>query len=187
MTPLFALWLPILLSAVIVFVVSSVIHMALPWHKSDYPKMPNEEKVMDLLRPLAIPPGDYMVPRPSSREEMRSPAFLEKFNRGPVLMMTVMPSGSMAMGRNLAMWFGYAVVVGIFAAYVAGRALGPGTAYLQVFRFVGATAFIGYTLALWQMSIWYRRAWSTTIKATVDGLIYALLTAGTFGWLWPHS
>jgi len=187
MTPLLALWLPILLSAVIVFVVSSVIHMALPWHKSDYPKMPNEEKVMDLLRPLAIPPGDYMVPRPSSREEMRSPTFLEKFKRGPVLMITVMPSGSMAMGRNLAMWFAYAVVVGIFAAYVAGRALAPGTAYLQVFRFVGATAFIGYTLALWQMSIWYRRAWSTTIKATVDGLIYGLLTAGTFGWLWPGS
>jgi hypothetical protein len=187
MTPLLALWLPILLSAVIVFVVSSVIHMALPWHKSDYPKMPNEEKVMDLLRPLAIPPGDYMLPRPSSREEMRSPAFLERFKRGPVLMITVMPSGSMAMGRNLAMWFGYAVVVDIFAAYVAGRALGPGTAYLQVFRFVGATAFIGYTLALWQMSIWYRRAWSTTIKATVDGLIYGLLTAGTFGWLWPGS
>jgi len=102
-------------------------------------------------------------------------------------MITVMPRGSMAMGRNLAMWFAYAVVVGIFAAYAAGRALAPGTAYLQVFRFVGATAFIGYTLALWQMSIWYRRAWSTTIKATVDGLIYGLLTAGTFGWLWPGS
>ena len=58
--------------------------------------------------------------------------------------------------------------------------------YLRVFRFAGATAFIGYAVALWQMSIWYRRAWSTTIKATVDGLIYALLTAGTFGWLWPR-
>jgi len=31
MTGLHSLWLPILLSAVIVFVVSSVIHMALPW------------------------------------------------------------------------------------------------------------------------------------------------------------
>jgi hypothetical protein len=57
---------------------------------------------------------------------------------------------------------------------------------LRVFRFVGVTAFIGYTVALRQMSIWYRRAWSTTLKATVDGLIYALLTAGTFGWLWPR-
>jgi len=186
MTGLAALWVPILLSAVIVFVVSSLIHMASPWHKSDYPKLPNEDRVMDVLRPLAIPPGDYMMPRPSSRQEMRSPQFAEKFKKGPVMMFTVMPGGSMAMGKNLAMWFLYAVVVGIFAAYVAGRALPPGAEYLHVFRFAGVTAFIGYALALWQMSIWYRRAWLTTVKATVDGLIYALLTAGTFGWLWPR-
>jgi hypothetical protein len=186
MTGLSALWLPILLSAVIVFVASSVIHMASPWHKSDYPKMPNEDRVMDALRPLAIPPGDYFFPRPSSRDEMRSPAFAEKMKRGPVVLLTVMPNGLMSMGRNLALWFLYAVVVNVFAGYIAGRALPPGTAYPHVFRFVGATAFIGYALALWQMSIWYRRAWTTTIKGTVDGLIYALLTAGTFGWLWPR-
>jgi len=185
MTGLAALWVPILLSAVIVFVVSSLIHMASPWHKSDYPKLPNEDRVMDVLRPLAIPPGDYMMPRPSSRQEMRAPQFAEKFKKGPVMMFTVWPGGSMSMGRQLVQWFLYAVIVGIFAAYVAGRALPPGAEYLHVFRFAGVTAFIGYALALWQMSIWYRRAWLTTIKATVDGLIYALLTAGTFGWLWP--
>jgi hypothetical protein len=187
MTGLLALWLPILLSAVIVFLVSSVIHMASPWHKSDYPKMPNEDKVRDALRPLAIPPGDYMVPRPSSTEEMRSPAFLEKVKQGPVMVVTVMPNAPVAMGRNLTLWFLYSAVVGVFAAYVAGRALPPGAPYLHVFRFVGATAFVGYAVALWQMSIWYQRAWSTTFKATVDGLIYALLTAGTFGWLWPAA
>ena len=186
MTGLSALWLPILLSAVIVFVVSSVIHMASPWHKGDYPKMPNEDKVLDALRPLAIPPGDYMIPRPSSREEMRSPEFAEKMKRGPVMVVTVMPNGPVSMGTNLALWFLYSAVVGLFAAYVAGRALPAGASYLRVFRFAGVTAFTGYSVALWQMSIWYRRAWSTTIKATVDGLIYALLTAGTFGWLWPR-
>jgi hypothetical protein len=186
MTALHLLWLPILLSSVIVFVVSSIIHMALPWHKSDYPKVPNEDRVMDALRPLAIPPGDYMIPRPSSREDMRSPEFAEKMRKGPVMMLTVMPNGPMSMGKNLALWFLYSVVVGLLAAYVAGRALPVGAAYLHVFRFVGVTAFVGYSLALWQMSIWYRRAWSATIKATVDGLIYALLTAGTFGWLWPR-
>lgn len=186
MTGLDSLWLPILLSAVIVFVVSSIIHMALPWHKGDYPRIPNEDKMMDALRPLAIPPGDYMVPRPAQRAEMRSPEFQEKMKKGPVMVLTVMPNGPTAMGRNLTLWFIYSAVVSFFAAYVAGRALPPGAPYLHVFRFVGATAFIGYSLALWQMSIWYRRAWSTTIKATVDGLIYASLTAGTFGWLWPR-
>jgi len=186
MTELYSLWLPILLSSVIVFIVSSVIHMALPWHKNDYPKVPNEDKVMDALRPFAIPPGDYMIPRPSSRQEMSSPEFAEKMKKGPVMILTVWSNGPAPMGKNLVLWFLYAAVVGLFAAYVAGRALPVGADYLQVFRFIGATAFMGYAVALWQMSIWYRRAWSTTIKATVDGLIYAFLTAGTFGWLWPR-
>ncbi len=185
MTGLLALWLPILLSSVIVFIVSSLIQMVAPWHKK-FPKMPNEDKVMDALRPLAIPPGDYMIPCPSNREEMRSPEYDEKMKRGPVVMLTVWPNGPMAMGPILALWFLYVAVVGLFAAYVAGRALPVGSAYLHVFRFVGTTAFVGYSVALWQMSIWYHRAWSTTIKMTVDGLIYALLTAGTFGWLWPR-
>jgi hypothetical protein len=186
MTPLSLLWLPILVSAVLVFVASSVIHMASPWHKSDFPRLANEDQLMDALRPLAIPPGDYFVPRPASREDMRSPSFVEKVRRGPVAVMTVMPSGEMTMGRNLALWFAYCVVVNLFSAYITSRALAPGSDYLSVFRFGGATAFMGYSLALWQLSIWYRRSWLTTVKATVDGLIYALLAAGTFGWLWPR-
>jgi len=186
MTGLNALWLPILLSSVIVFVVSSILHMVLSWHKDEYPRVPNEDRLMEALRPLAIPPGDYMVPRASSMKEMQAPEFTEKLKKGPVMVLTVMPPGPVTMGKNLLLWFIYSAVVGILAAYVAGRALPAGASYLQVFRFAGVTAFIGYSVALWQMSIWYRRAWATTIKATVDGLIYALLTAGTFGWLWPR-
>ena len=90
------------------------------------------------------------------------------------------------MAGTFVQWFLYLVVVGIFSAYVAGRALHPGEEYLHVFRFAGTTAFLCYTVALWQMSIWYRKPWITTIKSTIDGLIYALLTAGVFGWLWPQ-
>jgi hypothetical protein len=186
MVPLAALWLPILLSAVIVFVASSLIHMVLPWHKSDYARVPDEPALRAALRPLAIPPGDYMVPRPMAAAELRSPEFLARVNEGPNLVVTVLPNAPFSMGRNLGLWFVYLVVVALFAGYVAGRALPPGTKYLQVFRFVGTTAFLGLTVALWQMSIWYRRSWTTTIKATVDGLLYALLMAGTFGWLWPR-
>ncbi|HEV8148572.1 MAG TPA: hypothetical protein VGP61_00155, partial [Gemmatimonadales bacterium] len=173
-TSLVALWLPILLSAVSVFVVSSIIHMLLPWHKSDYPAVPNEDKAREAIRALGIPPGDYMIPRPVTREDMRSAAFMEKVKQGPNLILTVLPSGPWSMGRNLTLWFVYAVVVGIFAGYLTSRALPPGAEYVEVFRFAGCTAFVGYVLALWQMSIWYQRAWSTTIKATFDGLIYAL-------------
>ena len=186
MTALSALLVPIVLSAVIVFVASSIIHMALPWHRSDYPKVPDEQRVRDALRPLAIPPGDYMIPRASSMQDMKSPEFVAKMNEGPVMVVTVLPNGPWTMGKNLAQWFVYSIVVGVFAAYVAGTALPPGAPYPRVFQLVGVTAFIGYALALWQLSIWYRRDWMTTIKSNVDGLIYGLLTAGTFGWLWPH-
>ena len=186
MTGLSALWLPILVSAVFVFIVSSIIHMVSPWHKSDYPKIPHEDQVMDALRPLAIPPGDYMVPRCNNMTEMKSPEFLAKLQAGPVLIVTVMKNGMMSMGRNLALWFLYSVAISGMAAYVAGRALPPGSAYLPIFRFIGAVAFAGYAMALWQMSIWYQRSWNITAKSTVDGVIYALVTAGAFGWLWPR-
>jgi hypothetical protein len=186
MVTLQALWLPILLSAVIVFVVSSIIHMLLPWHKNDYPKVPEEDKLMDALRPLAVPPGDYMIPRASSMQDMRSPEFAAKLQKGPVLILTMMPNGPFTMGKSLVSWFLYSLVIGIFAAYVASRALPAGAEYLRVFQLTGVTAFIAYSVALWQMSIWYRRAWRITLKTTADGLIYALLTAGTFGWLWPR-
>lgn len=179
------LWLPILLSAVFVFLVSSVIHMALPWHKGDYSKVPNEDKVMDALRPFAIPPGDYMMPRASSMKDMGSPEFTEKMKKGPVMIFTVVPNGPATMGKSLTLWFLYSVLVGFFAAYLTGRTLSAGADYLEVFRYIGTTAFLGYSLALLQTSIWYRRAWSTTIKSMIDGLIYALVTAGVFGWLWP--
>ena len=185
MTGLAALWVPILLSAVLVFIASSLIHMASPWHKSDYPRMPNEDAVTDALRPLAIPPGDYMVPRPASMKEMRSPEFLERLNRGPVMVVTVLPNGPGSMGRNLGLWFVYLLVVSFFSAHIAGHSLPPGASPHNVFTMTALIAFIGYSLALWQMSIWYRRAWSTTIKATIDGLIYALITGGMFLWCWP--
>ena len=185
MTSVISLWLPILLSAVAVFLVSSVIHMLSPWHKSDYPRVPNEDAFRSAVGPMAIPPGDYMVPRPESREDMRSPAFAEKMRAGPRVIMTVLPGGDFSMTKNLVQWFLYLILVSVFAAGIAGSALPPGATNGAVFHFTALTAFAGYVLSLWQMSIWYSRSWSTTVKATFDGLIYALVTAAIFVWLWP--
>jgi hypothetical protein len=118
--------------------------------------------------------------------EMRSPEFKEKMNKGPVMMVTFMPNGQMNMGKSLGCWFLYLVAVSFCAGYVAFHTLVFGATYHSVFRIVGVTAFLGYSAALWQMSIWYRRSLCTTIKATIDGALYAALTAGTFGWLWPR-
>ncbi len=185
MVSLMSLWLPILLSAVLVFVVSSLIHMLLKYHNTDFGKVPNEDQVMDALRPFGIAPGDYVIPYAGSTDAMKTPEFIEKVTKGPVAFVTVLENGPFAMGKSLVQWFVYCIVVGIFAAYIAGHALGPAADYLPVFRYVGAVAFTGYALALLQNSIWYKRNWAATLKSVFDGLVYALLTAGMFGWLWP--
>jgi hypothetical protein len=186
MVPLTSLLLPILLSAVIVFVASSLIHMVLGYHAGDYAKVPAEADVMDALRKFNIPPGDYLMPRPESMSAMNSPEFIEKRTKGPVALFTIFPPGPPSMAQPLAQWFLFSVGVSIVAAYIAGRALGPGADYLSVFRFAGTTAFASYSLGYWPQSIWYKRKWSTTLKITFDGLVYGLLTGGMFGWLWPR-
>ncbi|HEY3383170.1 MAG TPA: hypothetical protein VGK32_15470 [Vicinamibacterales bacterium] len=186
MVPVLSLWMPILLSAVVVFVASSLVHMVLGYHANDWRRLPKEDEVRDALGRLSLPPGDYATPLAGSMADMKSPAFVEKMKKGPVIFMTVVPSGPPSMASSLTLWFVYSVVVGIFAAYITGRALQPGAHYLQVFRFAGCTAFMGYSLALLQNSIWYKRNWGATLKSMMDGLLYGLLTAGCFGWLWPR-
>jgi hypothetical protein len=185
MIPIVALWVPILLAAVIVFVVSSVIHTVLSYHRSDFRSMPAEADVMAALRPFAIPPGDYMVPRPATPADMKSAEYKARLDAGPVFMCTVYPNGPFAMGASLVQWFLYSIVVGVVVAYVTGDTLAPGTPYLEVFCPAAAVGFAGYSLALLQGSIWYRRDWVTTLKSVFDGLLYALLTAGVFAWRWP--
>jgi hypothetical protein len=183
MVPVMSLWLPILLSAVLVFVVSSIIHMMLGYHNSDVATVPGEDQVRAALRPL--PPGDYVIPHAGSMAGMKSPEFVKKMAEGPVVIMTVRPAGQMSMNQSLVLWFLYSILVSVFAAYIASRALQPGATYLDVFRFAGTTAFAGYGLALLQGSIWWGKKWSATIKSVFDALVYALLTAGVFGWRWP--
>jgi hypothetical protein len=118
-------------------------------------------------------------------KEMKEPAFTEKLKQGPVAVMTVLPTGPVNMGKSLGQWFVYCVLIALFAGYVASRTLAPGAPYLSVFRIVGTVAFIGFAGGLWQDSIWWNRKWSTTLKSTIDALVYGTLIAGTFGWLWP--
>jgi hypothetical protein len=186
MTVLVQLWIPVLLASVIVFVASAVIHMLTPWHAGDYRKMPDQDKARAAIAPLRIPPGDYALPRPGSTKAMNSPEFLAQLREGPRMVATFLPNGSTSMGRMLALWFLYIVVIGCCSGYIARSALGTGAAYRPVFHIAGAAAFLGYSGALSQMSIWHGRSWITTVKSILDGLLYALLTAGTFGWLWPR-
>jgi hypothetical protein len=185
MTLVFALWLPILLSAVIVFIASSILHMLLPYHKGDYRRVQDEDKLLPALRSAGLSRGHYVFPY-CTPKEMKSPAMVEKYTQGPVGMITVFPSGPPALPKFLGMWFVYCLLISFFVAYLAAHTIAPGAYYLKVFRIVGTAAFLAYGFGTVSNAIWKGQTLSFTIKEVVDGLIYALLTAGTFGWLWPH-
>lgn len=187
MVPLLALWLPILVAAVLVFIASSIIHMMLGYHAADHRKVPTEDAFMDAARAFNLPPGDYAVPCPTSARAARDPEFIARMKKGPVMFMTVRPAGDMRMGGRLVFWFVFCAVVGLFAAYLASRMLPAGAPYLDVFQVSGTVAFVGYGLALWEYAIWYNRSVATTLRSTLDALIYGLLTGGAFGWLWPQA
>ena len=185
MVPLASLWLPVLLSAVIVFIASSIIHMVLPYHRSDYKQLPEEDRLLAALRTVDLKPGLYTFPY-CTPKDMKSPAMGEKRKLGPVGMLTVYPKGAMNMGKFLGMWFVYCLIVSIFVAYLAAHTIGPYASYRHVFRAAGVAAFLAYGVGRLVDGIWGGQPWSNVAKHVFDGLIYGLLTAGTFGWLWPR-
>lgn len=185
MVAITTLWLPIVLAALAVFFVSAAMHTLLGYHWNDFRAVPNQNAALEYLRGLNMPAGGYALPKPDNMQQMRTPEFKALLERGSMILMTVSP-GRMSIGKNLLQWFVYLVAVGFCCAYIAGRELHPGTDYLSVFRLVGFTAFMGYSLALPQESIWYRRSWRLTVVTMLEGLVYAGLTGGMFGWLWPR-
>lgn len=185
MVSLTALWIPILLSAVIVFFASSVMHMMLKYHQSDYRQLPDEDKITATLRAASLTPGLYIFPH-CDHKNMKSPAVVEKFKQGPVGFITLRPNGPPVMSTFLGLWFGFCLIIGIFVAYLTGHTVAPGADYLQVFRVAGTAGFLAYGLGNISNGIWKGQPWGMTIKEVIDGLIYGLLTAGTFGWLWPR-
>ncbi|HEV2491116.1 MAG TPA: hypothetical protein VGT03_15025 [Candidatus Acidoferrales bacterium] len=185
MVPLTQLWLPILLSAVIVFVASSIMHMLLPYHKSDYRQLPDEDKLLATLGAAGLKRGMYHFPF-CSHKDLKSPAMQEKFKQGPIGHITIFPTGPVAMPKFLGMWFVYSLIIGFFVAYVTGRTVASGAEYLAVFRVAGTVGFMAYGLGHISNGIWKGQPWGMTIKEVFDGLVYGLLTAGTFGWLWPR-
>jgi hypothetical protein len=187
MVSLLSLWPPIVLSALIIFLASWLLHMVLRYHRYDVRGLQQEDAVLEVLRAAQIEPGDYMAPHVTSPAQMHEPQFVERRRRGPVVLLTLSAGGEPAMGKPLAQWFVYLLIVALLSGYVASRTLAVGAPYLSVFRVVGTVAFMGLALGQPHQSIWWQRQWSTTIRYMIDGLIYALLAAGVFGWLWPRT
>ena len=183
-----SLWLPIIAAAISVFIASSLVHMVLPYHRSDVKKLPvdKEDALLDAFARLGVAPDDYLVPHGGGPAGMRDPAFIAKSKKGPRVFFSLGPGEAPAMGPYLGLWFAYCVVVSAVVAYVVWRVWSPGTPFRPVFKLTSAIAALSYGAALPQLSIWYRRSWATTIKSLIDSLIYGLVTGAAFGWLWPQ-
>lgn len=180
---LFSLWMPILGSAVAVFIASSLIWTVVGYHNSDWQKLPDEETARTALR--GVPPGQYCVPHAANNAARAEPEWLEKCTEGPAGLLTIIPSGPPAMGKTLVQWMVYCLVISLLVAYVAAAALPPGTTYLKVFQITATVGVLAYAGAAPCGAIWFGHTWSRTAKDLLDGLIYGLMTAGMFGWLWP--
>lgn len=172
-----ALWMPIVVSAAFVWIASAITHMVIPFHKSDFGKLPDEDKVMSSLE--GVPLGSYMFPY-CTQSEMNSPEHKAKREKGPVGTLTVMPNVNM--GQNLILTLLLYLLIGVFIAYAGYHSGLEGAPYLEKFRLAGTVAFCAHTFGWLSFAIWYRniKVWSNLF----DGIVYALITAGTFGWLW---
>ena len=186
MVGLSALWMPIVVSALLILVALMLIHGVLGWHRADMDALPAETEVMEAMRGLDVQPGDYRFPHGNTVAEMTAPAFVEKMNRGPVGIISVWPNGEIAMGRMIGLWFVYSLVVAALVAYVTGITHGLGAPRADVFRVSALVTFCAYALAHWQNWIWWRRSMRFTLTNSLDAVIYALITGATFSWLWPR-
>lgn len=180
-----ALLLPAILATVLVFVASSLIHMVIQWHKPDYGKLSNEDEVRAVLRKGSVRPGQYITPHCKDSKDAASPELAAKFVEGPNFVMWVKPNGAVQLGPFLGKWVIYTLIVSLVAGYVGRSVLPVGASYLQVFQVIGASAWLAYSWQGPSDSIWKGKPWIATCRDMVDGLVYASLTAGAFGWLWP--
>ena len=112
------LWLPILVSAIGVFFASSLIHMVIKWHNSDYRKLANEDDVRATLGRGNPSPGQYVVPHCMDMKQMQSPEMQKKFIEGPVGFVIIRPSGLPRMGGHLLKWFLLNLLIAAFAAHL---------------------------------------------------------------------
>jgi hypothetical protein len=175
------LWMPILVASVLAWIMSALVWMVFGWHKNDYAKTGNEEAARAALRGLS--PGLYTIPHARDQKEMAQPVLQKKMQEGPIAMLAIMPSGLPKMGVMMGTSFIYNVFVSALCAYMVSRTMSADASYLQVFRVAGTTAFAAYGLAYIQESIWFGRPYSVTAKNLLDALLYAVVTAGAFGWL----
>jgi len=182
-----SLWLPGVVSAVAVFVLSSILHMVLKYHRDDYRQLAGEEAVADALRRSAPAPGVYAIPYVDNPALMKDPAVRKRFADGPIAQIHVGRPALPSMGKYLAQWFLFCLLVSFFTAYVARHKLTVGSPGLEIWRITTTVALMGYAFGYLQDSIWRLVPWASAWRGIFDAALYALTTGLVFRLLWPAA
>jgi hypothetical protein len=178
------LWLPIVLSAVLVFVVSAITHMLIPARQVEWGHLRKEGDLQEALR--GAKPGLYGFPMPATPGDRGKAEALKRWAEGPSGWLSVVPPGPINMGRNLGLSLLMNLFVSATAAYIAVHALGAAPHYRSVFRIIGTIGFLAYAIGPIYEAIWYWKPARSLAYTAVDALLYGLVMGGTFGWLWPR-
>ncbi len=181
------LWLPILLGGVFCWFSSALIHMLLKYHNADYQKLSNEKEVGDALRNGNVTAGFYHMPHCTDMKEMQNEAMQEKFNKGPIAMISVFENGMPKMSKLLGQQLVYFIVACSLIAYVATLGMAISADFMVVFRFVVVISFLTFGYAVIPYSIWFGHPWAISLRYLLDAVIYATIVAATFAWLWPTA
>jgi hypothetical protein len=185
MVSLMQLWLPILLSAVFVFIASSLLNMLLSfWHRSDYHGFSNEDEVRAAMRKGMNGGGMYNVPF-CLPDKMNDPEMLKKMEEGPLAMVSLKPGAKFNLGVPLLQWFLLCLLISLIAAMLS-MVLPVGAPPSHVFHTLALAGLLGHSMGPITSGIWWAHPWRSVFKYIVDGIIYALIIGATFMWLWPQ-
>lgn len=186
MTPLTALWLPILVSGVAVFILSALMWMVMPHHRKDFSRLTDEDGLMKLLRDR-VSPGQYSFPHCDGHANMKDPAWQEKQKLGPNGLLYIVPSGPPKMGKALVLSLIHNLGVAAVVAFIAAHTLGPGSDAMVIIRVVGPATVLAYCGARFADGIWMGHSWRAVATQVFDGVVYGAVTAVIFALLWPDA
>jgi hypothetical protein len=177
------LWLPILLSAAAVWIVSAVVWMALPHHKNDFIGLPDEDAFIDFVRKSGIEPGNYIFPDFRDRAAMQSEKIGKILKEGPVGHLSVWPT-PLTMGSKMVATFIVYNVVSTLIAYLTRVALPGAAPFAKVFQVAATAGVLAYCFASIPNALWFGAYKRTIVASIIDGIVFGLITGAIFACLW---
>ena len=183
---LLQLWLPIILGGLFSWIASAIIHTVIKYHNADYKKLSNEDQVAAAFRQSQPKPGLYHMPHCIDMKEMQNESMQEKLKSGPIAMISVFENGLPKMGKLLIQQILFFIVACIMIAYIATLTLNSSSDFMSIFRILMIVGFLTFGYGIIPHSIWLGQPWANCIRYLFDALIYAVIIAATFAWLWPQ-